>query len=144
MPEHDETTTVLPVAEAAARLGVSVDAVRSRIRRGHLETRRGNDGRTLVLLTASMAARAPDEAGLGDDQADDELAAALRQERDRLLTERDQARAETEGWRGKAEEARLIAARAEAERDALRLVIGRLETEIAWARMPWWRRLVGA
>jgi predicted nucleic acid-binding Zn-ribbon protein len=91
-----------------------------------------------------MVARTSDEAGPGDDEAADRLMTMLRQERDRLVTERDQSRAETEAWRGKAEEARLVAARAEAERDGLRLVIDRLESELDRARMPWWRRLAGA
>jgi hypothetical protein len=54
-----------------------------------------------------MIARPSNEAGLGDDEATDELVATLRQERDRLLTERDESRVETEAWRAKAEEARL-------------------------------------
>jgi hypothetical protein len=136
MPGPDETTTVLPVADAAARLGVSVDAIRSRVRRGHLETRRGNDGRTLILLPTSMLEQARDGLGLGED----ELVAELRQERDRLLAERDQSRAEVEIWRVRTEEARLVSARAEAERDGLRLVVARLEADLDWARQPCWRR----
>jgi hypothetical protein len=140
MPGPDETTTVLPVADAAVRLGVSVDAIRSRVRRGHLETRRGNDGRTLILVPNSMLENANDGLSLGDGEATDELATELRRERDRLLTERDQARTDCEAWRVKAEEARLVGARAEAERDGLRLVVARLEADLDWARRPWWRR----
>jgi hypothetical protein len=139
MPGPDEMTTVLPVADAAARLGVSVDAIRSRVRRGHLETRRGNDGKTLILLPNSILEQARDGLGLGED----ELVAELRQERDRLLTERDQSRTEAEMWRVRTEEARLVSARAEAERDGLRLVVARLEADLDWARQPWWRRWVG-
>jgi hypothetical protein len=139
MPGPDETTTVLPVADAAARLGVSVDAIRSRVRRGHLETRRGNDGKTLILLPNSILEQARDGLGLGED----ELVAELRQERDRLLTERDQSRTEAEMWRVRTEEARLVSARAEADRDGLRLVVARLEADLDWARQPWWRRWVG-
>jgi hypothetical protein len=86
-----------------------------------------------------MLEQARDGLGLGED----ELVAELRQERDRLLAERDQSRAEVEIWRVRTEEARLVSARAEAERDGLRLVVARLEADLDWARQPWWRRWVG-
>lgn len=47
------TTRWLPVREAAALLGVTPDAVHKAVKRGRREAQRGNDGRLLVLVTAS-------------------------------------------------------------------------------------------
>jgi hypothetical protein len=41
----------VPVSEAAARLGVTPDAVRQRIRRGTIQYEKTDDGRYYVLLT---------------------------------------------------------------------------------------------
>ena len=154
MPDPDEATTVLPMAEAASRLGVSVDAVRSRVRRGHLETRRGNDGKTLVLLPKSLLDKTRDEARLDSDDADDEAVSVSREELARALADRDRARDEAEIWRTKAEAARLDAARAEAQLEAERgaaedrvaarnAVIEELRAELARLRLPFWRRWIG-
>ena len=154
MPDPDEATTVLPMAEAAARLGLSVDAVRSRVRRGHLETRRGNDGKTLVLLPSSLLDKPRDEARLDRDEIDDEAATVSREELDRALADRDRARDEAEIWRTRAEEARLgsawAEARLEAEREsaedrvaARNAVIEELRAELARLRLPFWRRWLG-
>jgi hypothetical protein len=74
MPEHDQEPPRLPLVEAAARLGKSVDAVRAMIRRGKLLTQRGNDGRVLVSVPPSLA-QADDQArlgvSLGSGEADD-------------------------------------------------------------------------
>ena len=154
MPDPDETTTVLPMAEAASRLGVSVDAVRSRVRRGHLETRRGNDGKTLVLLPNSLLDRTRDEARLDHDEAGDEAVTVSREELARALADRDRARDEAELWRTRTETARLGAARAEAQLEAEResaedrvaarnAVIEELRAELARLRLPFWRRWIG-
>ena len=47
----------LGVAEAAPLLGLTVDGLRSRIRRGLVTTRKGNDGRLLVSVSANAPAR---------------------------------------------------------------------------------------
>jgi hypothetical protein len=95
------------MAEAASRLGISVDAVRSQVRRGHLETRRGNDGKTLVLLLKSLLDRARDEVRLDHDEAGDEAATVSREKLARALADRDRARDEAELWQTRTEAARL-------------------------------------
>jgi hypothetical protein len=45
---EDVATVWLSIAEAAPRLGVTVDGLRSRVRRGLVTPRKGNDGRLLV------------------------------------------------------------------------------------------------
>ena len=60
---------MLPLAEAARRLGKSQDAVRSMIRRGRLTAVRGNDGRLLVPIPAGLQPVA-DQSQAGDDLAE--------------------------------------------------------------------------
>ena len=93
--EQSPNLVAMTVAEVATRLRLSTEAVRARIRRGHLEARTGNDGRKLVLvprsqLEAAESARSTDdertrpaerEAG---DQTTDGLAVLLEQKLDRL------------------------------------------------------------
>jgi hypothetical protein len=47
-----ENRTALPLAEAAQRLGISVDALRKRWKRGKIEGRRNEDGRVFIYLDA--------------------------------------------------------------------------------------------
>jgi predicted ArsR family transcriptional regulator len=47
----------VPVSEAAARLGVTPDAVRQRIRRGTIEYEKADDGRYFVFLTSHAGRR---------------------------------------------------------------------------------------
>jgi len=49
----------LTVQEAAAVLGTSVDAVRSRVRRGSLASEKGEDGRVYVWLGSDEASDKP-------------------------------------------------------------------------------------
>jgi hypothetical protein len=56
---HDGTpdgTLRLPVTEAAARLGISTEATRQRVKRGTLPTERDEDGNVFVLLDADGTA----------------------------------------------------------------------------------------
>ena len=105
----------LTVAEAARQLGVTPNAIRDRIKRGTLETRRevaGNRVRTLVKVLSS-AGSSPSEAleqrllqalderlGLALDQA---VAKVLREHVADLRLERDRALAEAERLRGELE-----------------------------------------
>ena len=142
MPEHDEHLVAMSLAEAAVALGLSTDAVRAWIRRGHLEGRTGNDGRKLVLVPRSQIESDKTEHRSGADQAVTELAAAMRLELDRLVTELDRTRADSAGLRVAAEEARLAAARAETERDGFRAALAKAEAEVARLRRPFWRKLL--
>jgi hypothetical protein len=95
----------LTVQEAAGALGTSVDAVRSRIRRGSLESEKGEDGRVFVWLGSDQSSDKP--------QAEDEgwhsrLAEPLIEElRDRVRSLEDQLREER---RANEENRRLLAA----------------------------------
>jgi hypothetical protein len=140
MTGHDQDSPMLPMAEAARRLGKSQDAVRSMVRRGRLTAVRGNDGRLLVPVPADLEAAA-DQSGPGDG-----LAEAL---------------AEADHWRERAHQAELEAARARAElkaagdvaaarletamarAEAQAAVVEELKAMLAEARRPWWRTLWG-
>jgi hypothetical protein len=130
--DSDQSATWLPLGEAARRLGVTVDSLRARTKRGLVEHRKGNDGRIMVLVTGESAA----SQGLVDP---DELA---------------EARAEVERWRALAEQRGIDVARAEerataaervaaAEIAAKDQVIADLREQLAWHRMSWWRRWRG-
>ena len=75
---EDVGTTWLPISEAAPRLGMTVDGLRSRIRRGLVTPRKGNDGRLLVPVSMDGAATGHDRSVDtldGHDDALDELRA---------------------------------------------------------------------
>jgi hypothetical protein len=123
--------------EAALRLGISSDAVRARIRRGQLESRRGNDGRISVLVSAPT----PTEQRPVEEQAAIE----------RLRTDLDEARADADHWRTTAEqrsvdvatakgEAAAAEARAQAQAVAHERIAAELREALEWHRRPWWRR----
>jgi hypothetical protein len=133
----------LTVSEAAARTGLHIDRLRSMIRRGKLEKRRGNRGEWLVLVPAEMTT-GPDPVTADVDQAGGSAGgeadlvdgsvvarltealtglAALEHELGAALTR--SAVAETE-----AASLREALAKSEARGD-------RLETALAEARRPW-------
>ncbi len=96
-PESVQTPvpTTVPIAEAAARLGVSVDAVRKRIQRGKLTGHKTDSGWTVVWIEPdirpdNVQPPVPESSALVDDLRDQ--VAYLR---DQLAIERD-ARAEAE------------------------------------------------
>jgi hypothetical protein len=126
MISDDDATTsptvVLPLAEAASRLGLHPSALRSRIRRGQVTARRGNDGRLLVEVLASSQ---PDH-GEVRTSPDDELGA------------------EIDFLRGQLETARIAMTKAEAERDAAERIIVELRSMLAEARKGWLKRVVEA
>src|SRR4051812_39528072 len=89
-------TVLLPLAEAASRLGLHPSALRSRIRRGLVTARKGNDGRVLVEVAANAR---PDHG-------------------EAMTSPEDELRAEVDFMRTQLEAARIATAKAEAERDA--------------------------
>ena len=125
----------LTLSEAASRDGRHIDALRSLVRRRKLPARKGNNGQWLVQLPAS-----PDAAdlanGLATDTAVTELLAEVTELREALA----EAKAEAKAAYAIAE-ARVDAVKAEAA--AVRELADRLTAELAHARRPWWRRLIG-
>ncbi len=96
-PESVQTPvpTTVPIAEAAARLGISVDAVRKRIQRGKLTGHKTDSGWTVVWIEPdirpdNVQTPVPESSALVDDLRDQ--VAYLR---DQLAIERD-ARADAE------------------------------------------------
>jgi hypothetical protein len=153
--EQDRTPSKLPLLEAAQRMGKSTEAVRALIRRGRIEAVRGNDGRLLVAVPSELVP-SDDRSSPNDRPDSDQLA--------RVLAEREEALAEADQLRERAHEAELAAASAKAELkvrleqldglkaelavrreqlDALSAEAATIRAELAEARRPWWRRLIG-
>lgn len=140
----DNTTTPelwLPLAEAAPRLGLSLDALRARVRRGMVTTRKGNDGRHHVAVPPESEHAEPDT-GLSD-EADE-----LRTEIDELRAELGHAQIQAARLEAQLEAAGEVRA---AQVGALRELADRLTVELATARAelaqqrrPWWRRWTGS
>jgi hypothetical protein len=103
----------LTIAAAARQLGVSPRAVRGRIKRGTIEWKAA--GKLVRVQTEDTSAD-----GSRDDPED---------EVDRLQEE--------------LLEARVAQARAEERAVALRELVDELKAQLAEARRPWWRRLIG-
>jgi DNA-binding Lrp family transcriptional regulator len=135
MADQDDATPpllTLPLAEAAARLGLHPSALRSRIRRGLATATRGNDGRLLVSVPADAK---PPADGVTASPEDD-LAAEVDELRRQLAAE-TVARIKAEAERDAA--ATIATARVE----AAERVVTELRNELARTRLPWWRRLAG-
>jgi hypothetical protein len=148
--DMSETTHWLPLAEAAQRLGTTVDALRKRVRRELVMARRGQDGRVEVLVTPELAASPSPDIGIGEARHRLDEGETLR-----LLVQLEEAHERVEVWRSAAEAAKVEAAGLRAERDAVvataaakveaaERVIIELRAMLADARRPWWRRLVGS
>jgi len=142
---------LMTLAEAAAACGRPKEALRAMIRRGRLHAKRGNNGQFLVALPPEMRephgqpqrGRAVKRGEAVADGAADRAA------------ELEDA---IEEWRAAAEEARLAAAVAVAERDAATATIealkagleheraerAKLAAELAEARKGWLERLIEA
>src|SRR3982751_1050250 len=127
MSDHDAHLVAMSVVEAATALGLSTEAVRKRVRRGHLEVRTGNDGRKLVLLPRSELEPVESPDGV---RTDGDAVSVLRSELGRLVSERDRGRQDAEEWRAKAQAAGLDAVRSEAGLTAAKDALAR-ERELA-------------
>ena len=163
---NDQTNLFL-LTEAARRTGLSVDALRKRVKRGALQTVKGNDGLVRVRLTAADM----DSLRLADGQpkpsptdgngqpfkALEATAAALHERTARAEVERNAAKAEAAAERQRADKAETRAGQAEAERDtargeAVRAQVAAASAEgeakglrlaLEEARRPFWRRWLG-
>jgi chromosome segregation ATPase len=102
---HTPNRRLLTVHEAATALNLTVEAVRSRIKRGTLAKEKSQDGTVYVVLNS---ANRPDQARLGDDQSrqgddqavDQSTAQSLLIER--LENEIGYLRQEVEDWKEEA------------------------------------------
>ena len=59
--DREQDQERLTLAQAAARLGLSKDGVRMRVRRGTLHSEKGEDGKRYVFVDATEDATATDE-----------------------------------------------------------------------------------
>jgi hypothetical protein len=125
-------TVLLPLAEAAPRLGLHPSALRSRIRRGLVTAKKGNDKRILVEVPAN--ARPIHDEAIASPEHD--LAAEVDELRRELDVER-LARVRAEGERDTA------VATATAKVEAAERLITELRKLLDDAGRPWWRRWVG-
>jgi hypothetical protein len=145
----------LKLAEAAPQLGLTIDGLRARIKRGQITTRKGNDGRLLVSVAANGAEpshepaqngseagheSAHELAGTGSDGAGHNLLLDLLDARERAA----RAEGELAGLR----EALATEARRSTDLQAVleleRARADRLEAALAEARKGWLERLVEA
>jgi hypothetical protein len=142
----------MPLAEAARLLGTTPDALRKKIKRGHLQATRDNTGRLMVWINPpteggqESSRLAIVQAGQVDGLASQE-SSLVQPLRYHITTLKEQL-ARTEGH---ADEARRRAddladrlAAVERERQADHAELGRLRAELEMVRaLPWWRRLLG-
>ena len=142
------------LTDAAALTGLSVEAIRLRVKRGRLASERGNDGRPRVrLTTADLEALRQQRPTVGEQGA----ALAEQEATDRgqaetalaLLDLVDRALARADAVQAAAAEARERAARAEGEVAGLRDALARSEARATAAEREagrlrgrgWWARL---
>jgi hypothetical protein len=150
----------LPLAEASRRLGVSVDALRKKVRREQIPARRGNDGRVRVLVSrlADVRTNGHTSQAPGDGRTPASQALNSGQPTASQWRDLEEAREAVEHWGRAAEKAREEAAalrgelaglretlaRADAERDRALAQAERLTAELALARTGWLERLLAA
>ncbi len=120
----------MPLADASRRLGLTVDALRHRVRKGELDSRRGNDGRVLVLVGGEP----PASERIADAGAE---LALLRDELADVASRASRAEGEMAGLREALAEDRGALAAERAGRE-------RLEAQLAEARKPVLVRLLEA
>ena len=144
----------LRLAEAAPELGLSLDGLRARVRRGQITSRRGNDGRLLVAVNGTVRESAREQGGdsastvhestheQGQHSAADLLAAcerAARAEGELVGLREALARADAALTRVEA-----ALARADAALALERSRADRLAADLAHARKGWLERLLEA
>jgi hypothetical protein len=129
------------LAEASARTGRHIDALRTMVRRGKLERQKGNAGQWLVKLPPDGLARSDRGNDLVVDPDLTEVVAELREEATELRVALARAEASHDAMLAQARaEGDARAARAEAEAVAQRELAAELRKLLDDARRPWWRR----
>src|SRR5215217_268807 len=144
----------LTVQAAAETLGVSVDAVRSRIRRGSLESEKDPDGRVYVWLGSDQSIDEPQRQVEGSRELIEVLRAQVEDLRARLDRETEANRENRRIIAGLIERVPELEAPSSAteprEGDLSASEEGTASTPAedrpgpeASAQRPWWRRLIG-
>jgi hypothetical protein len=147
----DQTPVWLPLGEASQRLDTTVDALRKQIRRGRLQSRKGNDGRLLVLITGDQTTTGHAQMLASHDRDGGQTVAGLLDRLDRTRLDLEQARLALVKAETERDHARELAA---AERrhleqavDEMRAALEREQTRAdrldARLALPWWRRWLG-
>lgn len=158
-PADDQPTASHPltVQEAASRLGVTVDAIRGRIKRGTLSSDRAEDGTVYVLL--DHADQPSDQPEASHQPADDqlELVEVLQEQNDYLRQQlevwQEEARRKDHIIAALAERIPAIEASQETTKEATESFVtpsesvqrgtGRDEAQSGLGRRSWWRRFFG-
>jgi hypothetical protein len=165
------STVWLTYDELAERLGIERESARQHVKRKHWARQKGNDGKVRIGVPEEVlsAKSEPDtEGGTEPVQApvqpliqdpgvtavltrhierlETQLEEALKRavERDELMTQRDEARAERDIATTQVEALRAALTAAERDRDRWHEVATTKPEQIAPVeRKPWWRRLAG-
>ena len=151
--DREQDQERLTLAQAAARLGLSKDGVRMRVRRGTLHSEKGEDGKRYVFVDATEDATATDEpqaAVEGSRELVEALRAQVEDLRSRLDREQDANRENRRIIAALTARIPEIEAPAEARESPLRAeesepsptpTEARPTPETAASR-PWWRRIL--
>jgi DNA repair exonuclease SbcCD ATPase subunit len=162
--------TPMLLAEAAELLGMSVNALRHRIRRGKLMGTRANDGRVLVYIDpdepvtrpdsrpARLSAISPDglsgHSRLADHDRADGLRAHIETLKQQLAKAEERAEREREDRErllgeerqeraALLEHVRALIQERQQEAEQYHTEIAQLRTELELACKPWWRKVLG-
>jgi hypothetical protein len=146
MPDDGQNDLVLTYRELGERLGIEPDSARARARRRGWRVMLDNHGVARVHVPPRELPDEPPDRASRTGNGEDSIAytqgalAELSAHLTRTLGEIREEHARVEAVQAREIETRIALARAEAERDGLRLVIARLEADLGWARRPWWQR----
>jgi len=165
MAAPDHTEAWLPIKEAAELLGLSEKALRSRLVRRTLRSRRGNDGRVQVLIQDAPVKHAPEihRAISGADQTEarqsaeraietvplflhrETVEAIQRASSEALAAAGTRHREQIDQLRSDIAQERVETARRSADRDSLHLdTLNRLQAQAASEQSLWLERIDAA
>ena len=117
----------LTISEAAVALGVSVDTIRRKIKRGELRARQDNKGRYLVAVEAPARGAAPAVAGAPGNAAE---TARLRLDLEHAEAMVAELRHQREVLEGELQGARQAMQDAATERSELRRLLGNAQMQL--------------